>query len=46
MIPKIRAAGLFLGAILSAMIIINFCVRGFAAHHADSAWAQGLANVI
>lgn len=35
-----------LGAIILAWTILwNFLLKGVAAHHADAAWAQGLASV-
>jgi hypothetical protein len=32
--------------IVATVIVANFALRTFAAHHADSAWARGIAYVI
>lgn len=43
---EVRVAGVFALTILAFLIVFNYLIRGFAANHADSAWAQGLATVI
>lgn len=46
MLARAKGALLFIGMVFAAMIIINFTVRNFAAHHADNAAAQALAQLV
>lgn len=42
----VHVGGLSILIFASMLIVINYTVRGFLAHHANSPAAQGLANVI
>lgn len=42
----VHDGGLSLLIFAAMLIVVNYTVRGFLAHHADSPAAQGLANVI
>lgn len=44
-VQRFKTVAMFLLAVLAAMLFWGFLIRGFTAHHADNAAAQGLAGL-
>lgn len=42
---RFKTVAMFLVAVLAALVFWGFLIRGFLAHHTDSAAAQGLAGL-